>query len=223
MSTNSSQEKRRIQYLAETYRIEGFNTIEEPTPEQLPKFLAGYRPDLVVHKEDESVVVEVMLKSALPKNPKAAELARILRSQPGWSFKLVFMEPGEQLSVSEAAIPFGREDILHCIKEAEKLLAEGYAEAALMRAWAAADGAVRLMTMDEGFYTDLYTSPHLLSLATWEGIISGDDYSFLRQTMRIRDTYINGFTLADFNSSLVDDTISTAKRLFQEATEPEPH
>ena len=135
---------------------------------------------------------------------------------------LLFTEPGERLLVSEAAIPFDREHILHCIKEAEDLLAQGYAEAAMMRAWAAVDGVIRLMTMEEGLHTDLYTSPHLLSLATSEGIISSDDYKFLRQTMLIKNTYSDGFTLADFDPKQVGHIISTAKRLFHEANNPEP-
>ena len=220
MEGGVSSERERIQSLAEGYRLQGYEVIEEPSQEQLPEFLAGFRPDMVVHKEDESVVIEVKRHASLHKNSEVAELARKLRSQPGWSFKLVFTEPGERLTISEAAIPFDRENILYCIKEAENLLAEGYAEAAMTRALAAADGTVRLMTMEEGFHTDLYTSPYLLSLATWEGIISADDYRFLRETMRIRDTYINGFTLPNFDPGQVKDIIVTAKRLFEEATNP---
>ena len=51
MENGISSESGYIRYLADTYRIQGYEAIEEPSPEQLPQFLSGFRPDLVVHKQ----------------------------------------------------------------------------------------------------------------------------------------------------------------------------
>ena len=45
-----SAEKRRTRAIASDYRSRGYTVLEEPSPEQLPDFLAGYSPTMVAHK-----------------------------------------------------------------------------------------------------------------------------------------------------------------------------
>jgi Holliday junction resolvase len=45
METTSETARRRVRELGEEYRDKGYEVIVEPASDQLPDFLAGYRPD----------------------------------------------------------------------------------------------------------------------------------------------------------------------------------
>lgn len=65
MEAITSLERQHARAIAEEYRSRGYEVIEEPSPEQLPDFLSGYRPDLLIRnricsseKGDEAIVVK---------------------------------------------------------------------------------------------------------------------------------------------------------------------
>ncbi len=210
-----SRERQRARAIAEEYRSKGYEVIEEPSPEQLPEFLAGYHPDLLARKGDEAIVVEVKSRSSLAKEPQIRDLAQLLQTMPHWHFELVVVGEGEQLSVPEGARPFERDDILRGIEAAEKLVASGFSEAALLLAWSTLEGTVRLLTEEEGIVLDRLSPLYILKQAVINGVISRDDYNFLAHVMKYRNALIHGFKPIDFDPTLVKDLISTTKRLLK--------
>jgi hypothetical protein len=132
MEATTSREKQRARAIAEEYRSKGYEVIEEPSPAQLPDFLASYRPDLLAQRGDEAVIVEVKSRSSLAKDPQIRELARLLQTKPHWNFELVVVGEGARLSIPKGAQPFARGDILQGLRAAEELVASGFSEAALL-------------------------------------------------------------------------------------------
>ena len=65
METTFSLERLRAKSLADRYRRKGYEVIEEPAPNQLPDFMAGYRPDMILRKGGESIVLEVKSRESL--------------------------------------------------------------------------------------------------------------------------------------------------------------
>src|SRR3954470_2751922 len=108
MEATLALEKQRAHDVAEEYRGKGYKVIEEPSPHDLPNFLSGYHPDLLVRRGDEAVVVEVKARSSLVKDPQIRDLARLLRAKPGWNFELVVVGEGEKAGVLEGARSFER-------------------------------------------------------------------------------------------------------------------
>ena len=211
-------ERQRAHALAEEYRSRGYEVIEMPSPEQLPEFLAGYRPDLLIRKGDEGTVVEVKSRSSLVKDPQIRELARLLGSKPNWNFELVVVREEEQLSAPEGTRPFEREDILRGIEAAEKLFEVGFAEAALVLAWTTSEAAVRLLTEAEGIELDRHTPLYVLKQAVMHGVISRDEYNFLTNIMKYRNALAHGFKVVDFDPAFVKELISITQRLLQSTT-----
>ena len=215
--------RQRVQTLAEEYRGEGYEVIVEPSQTKLPPFLAGYHPDLLLHKASESVVVDVRARKSLAKDSQVRELAGLLRAQTGWSFELVLVDVREQISAPEDARPFTSKDIMHGAAEAEQLLASGFAEAASLRAWAAVEAAVRLLTEEDGLSIGRPTPSVLLKQAVVNGLISREDYNSLVQALDRRNAQVHGFTLPDFDRTEVEALIKMARRLESEAmTSPAP-
>ena len=220
METTNILEKQRARALAEEYRSKGYQVIESPSQDQLPDFLSSYRPDLLVQKGHEDVVVEVKSRASLAKNPRIRDLARLLQTKPRWNFELVVVSEKETLNTPEGIQPFEREDILQEIQAAEKLFLSGAAAAALLLSWPALEATVRLMTAAEGIVPQLNPSA-LLEQAVSNGVISRGDYNFLMDTLKYRNALAHGFKAADFDLTLTKDLISTIKRLVEEDLLPD--
>jgi hypothetical protein len=220
MEAVTSPERQRARALAEEYRSRGYQVIEEPSPAQLPDFLSGYRPDLLVRKGDETIIVATKSRSSLAKDPQTRDLARLLQTKPNWNFELVMVGEGEQFSAPEGARPFARDDILRGIEEAESLVASGFSAAALLLAWSTLEATLRLLTEKEGIVLDRSSPLYILKQAVINGVISRDDYNFLANVVKYRNALVHGFKPIDLDITLVKELISTTKRLLQSTSAP---
>ena len=217
METIATLVRQRTRAIAEEYRRRGYEVIEEPAQEQLPDFLSGYHPDLLIRKGDEARVVEVKSRAALTKEPQIRELARLLHTKPNWNFELVIVGEEEQLRTPEGAHPFDRDDILRGIQASEQLLELGFSEAALLLAWSSLEATVRLLAMKEDLILDRLDPLYILNQAVMHGIISRDEYNFLTKVMKYRNALAHGFKAVNFDRALVKELISTTQYLLQEA------
>jgi hypothetical protein len=218
METATSPERQRARALAEEYRSRGYEVIEKPSPAQLPDFLSGYHPDLLVRKGDETIVVEVKSRSSLAKDAQIRDLAQLLQTKPHWNFELVVVGEGERISAPEGARPFERDDILRGIAAAEKLLDAGFSEAALLLAWSTSEATVRRLIEEEGIVLDHLNPPYILKQAVINGVITRDEYNFLTHVIKYRNALVHGFKTIDFDPALVNELISRTKRLLQSSS-----
>ncbi len=222
METIIPSEKQRAQELAQEYRSKGYEVIPAPSPEQLPDFLGEYRPDLLVRKGSESIVVEVKTRSSLAKNPRLRDLARVLHATPGWKFELVMVREKEKLNAPEGARPFAREDVSGRLETVEELLDTGSPEAAFLLGWGALEAVVRLLAEEEQLTLDRISPSYLLHQAVTNGVISREDYALLLRAMKYRNALAHGFKIADFDVALVRDIINTTRHLLAETSGASP-
>jgi hypothetical protein len=213
MAALTSLEKQRARAIAEEYRNQGYEVIEEPSPGQLPDFLAGYHPDILIRKGDESIIVEVKSRLSLAKDHEVQELARILQQKPHWTFELAVVGEGEQFPAPEEARPLDRDDILRGIETAGRLFELGFFEAALLLAWSTLEATVRLLIEEEGIVLSRLNPSYILKQAVMNGVISRDDYNSLINIMEYRNALIHGFKITNFNHNLVVDLIVIIKGL----------
>lgn len=231
MIDDSLAESRRSRAIADDYRRQGFTVVENPSPEQLPEFLASYRPNLVAQRADnswdsglESVVVVVKARHRLGTESRLGELAELIREKPGWRFELALVEGEALLDTPNSAIPFGRNDIRRCNDTAQQLLAEGFHGPALLQAWAGAEATVRLLLGEErllageAVVVERVSPNRLFGSAVYYGVISHEDYAALMDAVGHRNAYVHGFTLPEFDpEQAVNTIISTTERLLEYA------
>ena len=218
METGIISVRQRVQELAQEYRSKGYEVISEPSPEQLPDFLGKYRPDLLVRKDSESIIVEVKTRSSLAGNLRFRELARVLDARPGWKFELVTVREKEKLDAPEGVRPFDREDISSRLETVEGLLETGSSEAAFLLGWVVLEATVRLLVEEEQLTLDRIAPSYLLRQAVTNGVISRGDYDLLLRTMKYRNALVHGFKIADFDAALVRDFLNTTKHLLEETS-----
>jgi hypothetical protein len=123
---------------------------------------------------------------------------------------------------SRGAGPFERNDILRGIETAEKLMASGFSEAALLLAWSASEATVRLLAEEERLVLERLNPLLTLTQATSNGVISRGDCNFLTKVMKYRNALVHGFKTIDFDPALVTELINFAKRMLQSANAPLP-
>jgi len=221
METKISSERQRAHMIAEEYRNQGYTVIEKPSPEQLPDFLSNFHPDVLARKDNETTIIEVKSRSSLAKDSQIKDLAGLLHNRPNWNFELVITGDDMPFGDLEDVRPFKQDDILQGIVAAEKLLGEGFSEAALMVAWSTSEAALRLLIEAEGLALDRLEPPYILKQAATNGVISREDYNFLAQTMKYRSALAHGFKTVGFDPAIVKELVGTTKRLLQLATEPQ--
>jgi REase_AHJR-like len=129
--------------VAERYRSEGYEVTKAAATGALPIEIDHARNDvdLIAHKGDEWVVVQVKRRDQLYEiNPLAVAIKQDL---PEWRYDLVVYPPD---GVDEVPLEDGEPDpdyIESLFKEAQDLLASGMLRASLLIVWSATESAMR--------------------------------------------------------------------------------
>ena len=202
----------------EEYRNQGYAVLREAPLEFMPDFVA----DLVAHKDDETVVIEVSTRAGLALKPRIGELVETLRAKPGWSFELVVVGEPEKLESPTSVQPLYGRETLERLDQAVRALESGLTEAAFVTAWSALEAAIRaLITADGGAAsTGITMSGHVLDEAVFLGVLSRSDYDDLRNMMKYRDAIIHGFSPSDFGNHMVTELIGRVKIILEESASP---
>ena len=155
---------------------------------------------------------EVKSRSSLAAEPRIKELARAVESRPGWSFELLLVPEPEKLDAPEGARSFDRGNVLERVAEAERALASGMSEAALVLAWSACEAAARVLVAEEEKSNRNVSAPgYFLDRAVFLGIISREEYRDLANVRKYRNAIVHGFSHGDFEDELVTSLIGTVR------------
>ncbi|MDM8551173.1 DUF86 domain-containing protein [Desulfobacterales bacterium HSG2] len=208
-------EQNRAQMVADEYRNRGYEVIHAPDKDQLPDFLKEFRPDLIVRKGDESIVVEVKSRRTLSQNPQIREMARILGEKKDWKLELFLVGIGEDAQFAEGVQPLNEQDVLQGTEQARKLLNAGFPEASLLYAWSVAEAAIRLIVQKEAITVKSDAPLYLIKALATEGVISKDEYELLMSVVRTRNAVAHGYRMTEYNPDMVEDLIHTTEKLLK--------
>lgn len=204
---------RRVEQIAQEYRDKGYDVLIEPEAPQLPGSLAGFRPDLIVRKGDEVVVIEVKPRASLG-DPQLHALAQAVRQQPGWRFELVLIrpEPGPP-----GTKEWDAEDVEHKLRQVETLLRSGHREAALLLAWSAAEATLRLLADKERLSLEREDAPYLLKLLATKAVITREQHDLLLQVLELRNAVAHGLKPPELDPAKIDNLCSTISGLLEQS------
>jgi REase_AHJR-like len=208
----ASAATRRVEQIAQEYRDKGYEVMVEAEAPQLPEPLARYRPDLVVRKGDEVVVIEVRPRASLG-DPQLQELAAAVRRQPGWRFELVLIrpEPGPP-----GTKEWNAEDIAQNLGQVATLLKSGHQEAALLLAWSAAEATLRLLAYEERLALEREDAPHLLKLLATKAVITREQHDLLWEVLQFRNAVAHGLKPPELDPASIEDLCNTTSELLKQ-------
>lgn len=217
-TTNLARE--RLLKLAEEYREKGYEILFHPNPEDLPDFLKNYQPDMILHRGDESVVVEVKSRSTL--NPASTQflrnLAQDVEMHPGWRFELVMDNSENEIYSPKIEGSLQRHEIESRLQVARQLASQ-YPESALLYSWSLIEATLRLLAQKEGLSLRRFAILDLIKQLVVEGIISRSQYQLLIDALSSRNAIAHGFKTTHLNPDSASELIELTEQLLSDLNE----
>lgn len=199
-------ERQRVQKVGQVYRDKGYDVLIEPQGDQLPDFLQAFRPDLIVHKGDEHIVVEVRMRGQVSDLPQVNKLAKVVRNEADWKFELFLLGPENSFFV-DGASPLTVEEIRLKRKEVALFFQNGHLEATFLMGWSLVEAILRTLAVKEGIEGETATPNYLLKQMTFEGIIARETYHDLKHAQKTRDAIAHGFKSSQLTVETVQELI----------------
>ena len=204
--TARESEGLRVQKVGQVYRDKGYKELIKSQGDQLPDFLQAFRPDLIAHKGDEQIVVEVRTRGQISDFPQVNELAKAVKNEADWRFQLVLLGPENSLSVAGAS-PFTVEEIRSKIMEVALFVENGHLEAAFLMGWSLVEATLRVLAVQEGIEGETATPDYLLKQMTFEGLIARETYHDLKRAQQTRNAIAHGFKSSQLTVETVQELI----------------
>jgi hypothetical protein len=201
-----------VEKIAGEYVAKGFRVQREVVLPFLAQGEQGYRADLVAERDDEHHVIEVKLRGVRgePQARRWSELAKAIRSRPGWHFQIVPVDR-EPPALPDA----GR--ITREIANAEALLAGGNLTAAVLLAGSAFEAsALRRLTKMGALPTSDAPSALVERLVS-EGELEQQDFVPLRDAIERRNEVAHGQLDAPALREAVERLVTGARRVLAAA------
>ncbi len=201
-------EQQILDSVATRYREQGYETLVRPAKDVRPKFLENFEPDLIVRREQESIVVEI--KDFGPKGHRTqlSALATEIARHPGWRLDVVVLkDAGSRLSATV-------DELQSRLEEGVRLTEEGHAIAGGLLIWSATEGAGRLAAAKLG----VDTSPVGPASSLFRRLISEDylddyDLDIIDRVNHYRNSLSHGFSSVEDVGEIFKSIVPIAKRL----------
>lgn len=216
MATLANLERDRLLQLAEEYRDQGYEIFFHPNLEDLPDFLKNYRPDLIVRRGDEAVIIEVKSRRSLSSSSGQylRNLAESVEQHPGWRFELVITNPEDAEYFPKAESPLQPQEIETRLQVARQLVRQ-HPESAILYAWSLVEATLRLVVEHEGLSFSKPDPLYLVKQLVTEGVISRDEYQLLMDARSLRNVIAHGFKVTQVTEGSVYSLIDITEQLLK--------
>jgi len=215
-TTTIKLERERLLQLAEEYRSKGYEISLHPNPEDLPDFLKNYRPDMIVRRGDEAVIIEVKSRVSLDSSSRQylQNLAQSVEQYPGWRFELVMtnLEDSEYSPQAENSL---QQSEIETRLQVARHLATQHPESAILYSWSLVEATLRLVAEHEGISLQRLDPLYLVKQLVTEGVISRSEYQLLMDALSLRNKISHGFNATQTTQEFVDKLINLAEELLQ--------
>ncbi|MBN3870792.1 hypothetical protein [Nostoc sp. JL33] len=209
-------ERERLLKLAEEYREKGYEVFFHPNPEDLPDFLNHYRPDMIVRRGEENVVIEVKSRSSLnsSSNQYLGNLAQAVEKHPGWRFELVMTNPEDTTYSPKAEASLQEHEIESQLQAARQLTTQ-HPELALLCSWPLVEATLRLIAQKEKLSLERFDPLYLVKQLATEGVISKSEYQLLMNSLPLRNSIAHGFKTTQITQNSVYELIELTEQLLR--------
>lgn len=214
-------ERLRLLELVTEYRQKGYEVILSPKPEELPDFLRSYRPDMIVSRGEEKVVIEVKSRPSIASAQYLRGLAQAVEEHPGWRVELVMTNSEDALYSAKVEGSLQEHEIKSQLQVARKLTVD-HPESAILYAWSLAEATLRLLANKEGLDLQRPEPLRLLKQLATEGVISKAEYQSLMNASPLRNAIAHGFKTTHLTPNVVLNLIEVTEQLLNSLNTSEP-
>ncbi len=184
MTTASIRDRYALDMFEPIWRRKGYTLVREPSPQQLPGFLKGFRPDAIATGAEPSLVIEVASGQGLAKANRVLRLKSALDGQKGWKLEVVYVG-SEGAPIKPASL-----EATEAALERARALAAHEPDAALLLAWAAIEAVGR--RLEPGLTEFSLGALAVVDLLVGYGHLSQEDGVALRELALKRNALAHG-------------------------------
>ncbi len=180
-------------HLAQQYEERGYTAVLEPSASVLPSQLKDYRPELLVVRGGEHIIIDVKAAGARANAETYFRLNEKIRQHPGWRLLLVTAadaEPNDEASSADVNAGIGL--IQARLQTIDRLMGDAaLSELIFPNLWTLYVTTLRLFLMSEGQGGRECTDQSLLNLAYSTGVISFGEHEEGRHLCSLRNLAIH--------------------------------
>lgn len=201
MNEYAANEQATLERMAKKWKEQGFEVYLEPIGSIVPPFLERSRPDAILIRDNERIVVEVIRKGQPHLEKKIEQIQSLFSGRSDWRFEVVYA--GEQVD----AVPHvERSVILSTLDSANSLMAVDV-RASLLLLWASLEAVAR------NFFERQTIRPQspgrIVELLAGSGNITPSEAKLLRRLVQARNRVIHG----ELNTSIEADDVKLMKSI----------
>lgn len=213
----AKQEREQLLKLAENYRQKGYEIFLHPNLEDLPDFLKSYRPDLIVRRGEESVVIEVKSRASLNSysDQYLQNLAQAVEKHPGWRFEFVMINPEDITYFPKAEGSLQKYEIESQLQVVKQLTTQ-HLDSAMLYCWSLVEATLRLITEKEELSLQRLDPLYLVKQLATEGVISQSEYRLLMDAISFRNAIAHGFKTTKITQNFVYELIEITEKLLKD-------
>jgi uncharacterized protein YutE (UPF0331/DUF86 family) len=185
-----------LRRVAEQYEKDGYEVHLRPSGSSLPPFLRDFQPDLIAHRADEHVVIEIRAKTDLATDHELRYVVSQVNAQSGWRFDLVVGGSDEWPDeVTTEATERDANGIRFLTASTRRLLDLGQVEAAYLIVWSATEAALRQLARAHGVRLERNYPQFVAKTLYAQGLLSHTEYKRIQEAMRVRNALAHGLSV----------------------------
>jgi hypothetical protein len=201
------RESAALNALEPRWRKLGYTLVREPSPEQLPSFLKGFRPDAIAIGADPQLVIEVLTNRGGAAATRARQLQSLFAGHTDWRLELVYV------GADEPAIEAAPADEIRKALERLRPLVDRDPGPAFLMAWATLEAAGRLL--EPSLASRGLSSRSLLDLLVSNGHLPQSEGAKLRRLGDKRNALAHGQINAAPSTAEVRGLMDVIERLIE--------
>ena len=215
-----TSEREAIRQYADWYSRQGYQVSIEPSPRELPEFLRTLAPDLIAHRDDENVVVEI--KTSSPASfEQVQRLARALEHRAGWKLRVVYADLPDPEWAPPSELPATADLMARLDGLSAKAGADDPNRLHFLLLWSIIEAAARHRLSALNISpTRRISSSALTKMLLTEGIIEEGEYLVLRKALAVRNAIAHGFLNQTVDTALFEQIREAARLLLRPAASP---
>jgi hypothetical protein len=182
MTSAREREAELMQMTATTLISSGYTVLIQPSQNDLPAELKGFRPDGIAIGKKPYLAIEITSEGGLARTEKVKEA---LKDNPDWELYVV-LDRGKSSEPLRGETPETIESVL----DAGSKLSDQDPRAALLMCWAALEAFARLL--DPSNFGRPQTPSRVVEQLASRAYIAPSEANFLREQIKKRNEFIHG-------------------------------
>jgi len=198
------------------YEGRGMRFYINPSPDLIPGFLGGFRPDAIAISPDGTgVVLEVKSYRTPTTQRQMDELKRRVSSEDGWQLEVIYTNPATD-ETNVIAKPTA-DQIESRLDEVERLEQAGYHGPAFLTAWAVLESLARLATPPGSTAQTISLGAiQVVQKLAELGYLENEEASGLRALAKVRNAVVHGDLSVNVSAAQVKPFLEQLKALRSE-------